>query len=110
MPSHDHAGYERRDVNMKRLFTVTLVVLVLIVIIIYAMNEYFFMARENLVYETVLKPESAELRELAVREAETLHTYKVLDAQQGRYQIPIERAMELLASEHYQAQTTVKVK
>jgi len=110
MPSHDHAGYERRDINMKRLFAVTLVVLVLIVIIIYAMNEYFFMARENLVYETVLKPESAALRELVARETEILHSYKVLDLPHGRYQIPIERAMELLASEHYQAQTTVKIK
>jgi hypothetical protein len=106
MEIQNNSGYEQQDVNIKRLLLVTMAVLVLIVIIIWGINEYFFMARENLVYETVLKPESAELRELVARETETLHSYKILDAQKGIYEIPIERAMELLAREHYQQQST----
>jgi DNA-binding LytR/AlgR family response regulator len=101
MSTEEKSGYERQDVNVRRLLLVTLAVLLLIVVVIWAMNEYFFMAREDLVYETVLKPESAEWRELVARETETLNSYKVIDAQKGIYQIPIERAMDLLAREHY---------
>jgi hypothetical protein len=110
MHTEEKSGYERQDVNIRRLLLVTLAVLFLIVVIIWAMNEYFFMAREELVYETVLKPESAELRELVARETETLNSYKMIDAQKGICQIPIERAMDVLAREHYQHQSTQNIK
>jgi hypothetical protein len=55
-------------------------------------------------YDYVLKPESAPLRDLRAREMETLTTYKVLDPVKSVYRIPISRAMELMADEAYQEQ------
>ncbi|OGC10226.1 hypothetical protein A2V82_05860 [candidate division KSB1 bacterium RBG_16_48_16] len=94
-------AYEKTDVNVKKLFLVTLVVLVFVVIVIVAMNELFIFSKESQVYQAVLKPESAELRDLRAKEAEALHTYKALDAAKGVYQIPIDRAMALIAEEAF---------
>jgi hypothetical protein len=57
--------------------------------------------KENIVYETNLKPVSADLREIRSMETETLTNYKLLDKDNGIYQIPIERAMQLIAEESF---------
>ena len=99
---HDgHAGYEKRDVHIGKVFGYAGGGMVLLVIIIIFMLDYFVMVREENVYEAVLKPESAELRELRAREIEELTAYRVVDVDKGIYQIPINRAMDLLADEAF---------
>jgi hypothetical protein len=97
------AGYEKRDINPVKVFLFGMAGVVVIVVLVIFMVNYFTATREELVYEAVLKPESTALRELRAREEEELNTYAVLDAKKGIYRIPIKRAMELMAEEAYQA-------
>lgn len=97
------AGYDKRDVNVVWITTIALLVIALIVTFAIVLNEYFLITKERLIYENVLKPERADIRELRAREIEALTTYKVLNADSNRYQIPISRAMELMANEAFQA-------
>ena len=60
------------------------------------------LSKENLIYEQQLSTRSKTLRDLRATEEETLNSYKVLNADSGRYQIPIEQAMKLMADEAYQ--------
>ena len=98
-----NSGYEKSDVNIKNLFLVTAIIILIIIIIVIAMNELFIAEKEQQIYKSVLKPESAELRELTSRETEALQQYKLLDEKSNIYQIPIDRAMELLADESFQS-------
>ncbi|RMD92294.1 MAG: hypothetical protein D6814_17105 [Calditrichaeota bacterium] len=95
-------GYETRDVNPKTLFVLGIATVLLIGFMLVLLNEYFVAAKEKDVYEVVLKPESTKLRKLHAYEDEILNSYAVLDQDKGIYQIPIERAMQLIAEENFQ--------
>jgi hypothetical protein len=94
--------YERQDINPYKIIGFSLVGLIILVVIIIILRDYFMIEKEEIVYNTTLKPVSAELRDIHARETETLNNYKLLDKQKGIYQIPIERAMQLLAEESFQ--------
>ena len=104
--SHNHqsaggGGYEKRDVNIGKILAYAAGGIIILVILIIFLIDFFISVREENIYEAVLKPESAPLRELRARETEELTTYRIVDADKGIYQIPIDRAMELLADESY---------
>ena len=94
--------YERQDINPYKIIGFSAAGLVILVVIIVILRDYFMIEKEEIVYNTILKPVSAELRDIRARESETLNNYKLLDKQKGIYQIPIERAMQLLAEESFQ--------
>jgi len=96
------SSYEKSDVSIKKLFIVAGLAIVALVIILFLLDNFFLASKEEQVYDSVLKPGSTELRELRAREVETLTSYKMLDEQNGVVQIPIERAMKLLAEENYE--------
>lgn len=101
----DHAvDYEKSDANLKIVLLVSLVGVVLLVFGVILVDNLFELTKQEIVYDTVLKPESIPLRDLRAREDEVLNSYKVLDSSKGVYQLPIDRAMELVADEAYQAQ------
>jgi hypothetical protein len=101
--------HEKRNVNFKWLACITLAILFVFVVLIWAVTEYFFAASGEPVQKLVLTPEPAELSEQRARETEKLNNYKVLDAQKGVYQIPIQRAMELDSEEYLQlSRKTIK--
>ena len=100
---HSESGYEKRDVSLGRVFIASGVVVVLLVVIVVLLYEYFVFEKEKQVFESTLAPESLALRELRAREDEELNSYKVLDSTGGVYRIPIERALELVADEAFQA-------
>jgi len=97
-----HSGYETKDVNILKVVLSGIVGTLILVIMLLYLMDYFTAAKEEMVYEAVLRPESVPLRELHARETEELHSYAVLDQQKGVYRIPIERAMKLMADEAYQ--------
>lgn len=100
----EEAGYEKSDVSVPWITTIALIVIGVIVVFVIILNEYFLVTKETMVEETVLSKPSAALRELHAREDQELGSYKLLDAETGIYQIPIERAMELQAEEAYERQ------
>jgi len=108
--SHDHpqhpSDYEKKDTNVLKLTALTAISVVVIVVSIVVLYDYFIRVKEEAIYEQVLKPESPELLELQAAERDSLSSYILLDSAQGYYQIPIERAMQLVVEES--AGTTTK--
>lgn len=108
--SHDHHGarfgYEKRDANLKGITIVSLAGVLLLILAIVFVDDIFVLTKEQIIYETVLRPESVPLRDLRAREDEVLYSYKKLDSAGGVYQIPIDRAMQVLADEAYRTPTT----
>ena len=98
------AGYDTHEANLKPIIIIGIVSIVLLVLSLILIDQYFIAAKERLVEEVVLAPQSIALRELRAREDETLNSYKVIDTTKGIYQIPIDRAMELIAKEAYENQ------
>jgi hypothetical protein len=95
-------GYEKRDVKVWHIIGYAAAIIVFLVVVIIILNNYFIAAKEDLVYNVYLKPESSEIRDIRARDTEILTTYKLLDETRGVYRIPIDRAMQLLAEEQFQ--------
>jgi hypothetical protein len=100
------AGYDAHEANLKPVIIIGVSSVILLVLSIILIDQYFIATKERLVEEMVLSPQSTALRELRAREEEALNSYRVIDAEKGIYQIPIDRAMELIANEAYRSQQT----
>ena len=98
---NSNSGYERRDTSALKIAIFGGSALVLLVIVVMLIAQFFLFSTESLVYENVLKPESKDLRELRSREDQILNSYGVIDSTNGVYRIPIAHAMELMAEEAY---------
>ncbi|SYZ72599.1 conserved hypothetical protein [Candidatus Zixiibacteriota bacterium] len=94
-------GYEKKDINVAKVFMFVALAAGFLVVAILLLNNYFTEATEEQVYSAVLKPESVALRDLRAREDGILNSYKLLDSAKGIYQIPIERAMKVMADEAF---------
>jgi hypothetical protein len=95
------SGYETRDVNVTKIALLSLATIALLIVVVVFVVDHFNVVTEKIIEEVVLSPQSVELRELRTREAEELGSYKLLEAEAGRYRIPIERALQLMAEEAY---------
>jgi len=109
-PDKTNSGYEKSDVSSTKLFIAAFVILFLIVILVIFVNDMFVASKDKLVEDIVLSKPSAELRELHAREEKVLQNYKILDADHGVIQIPIDRAMGLLADEAFREKLKLKRK
>jgi len=98
------AGYDAHEANLRPIIIIGVVSIILLIVSVVLVDQLFISTKERLVEEVVLSPESTALREQRAREDEVLGSYRVIDAGKGIYQIPIERAMELLADEAYKNQ------
>ena len=95
----NNAGYEKRDINIFMVIGLSVLSVVLLIVILVFLIDYFVESKEQMIYEAQLQPESADLNSILVTEEEVLTSYKVLDIERGVYQIPVNRAMELLVKE-----------
>ncbi len=98
------AGYDAHEANLRPIIIIGVVSIALLIVSLVLVDQFFIATKERLVEEVVLSPESIALREQRAREEEVLNSYHVIDAGKGIYQIPIQRAMELLANEAYKNQ------
>jgi len=98
--NHENPGYEKRDVNVKKLVLWGIAGVIIIVISLVAVTEYFSYVKEDYYYLAVEKPRSQDLMELRDRENRELSSYELLDKEKEIYRIPIKRAIELIAEEH----------
>jgi hypothetical protein len=94
-------GYDKDRVSVAWITTIALLTIAVITTFAIVINEMFLVSKERLYEEQVLSKESTALRDLRAREQEELGSYKLLDAETGRYQIPVERAMQLMADSAY---------
>jgi hypothetical protein len=96
----DHsAGYEKGEIDLKKTVIITIVTVLFIAVSLVFLNEYFMAAKEEIIQEQVLEPPSMTLEELAAYEDSVLAAYGKNDSLDGVYQIPIEKAMELVAED-----------
>ncbi len=93
--------YERQDINPKIVIGYSVAGMIILIVILVLLTDYFMIEKEEIVYQTNLKPVSVDLREIRAMETETLTNYKLLDKDKGIYQIPIERAMQLITEESF---------
>lgn len=97
-----NAGYEESDVNLFQIIATTIITVALIIGFLVGLSNFFIFTAEKTIDKMVLTPESMQLRDLRGREMEALNSYKLLDAEKGTYQIPIEKAMTIIAERAFE--------
>lgn len=102
------SGYEKQDMSWKALLWIGISIIVGVSAIVLFLNDFFMINKEKEFYEVVLKPTNADLQKLRATEYEILNSYGEIDADQGIYNIPIERAMLLIAREDSMARSRAK--
>ncbi len=98
--ANQNNGYEKKDVNNPMIIGISLISIVVLIVMVLVLADFFKIQKESVVYDSVLSQESKELVELRSIEFETLNNYKLLDSEKGIYQIPIKRSMLLLTEEY----------
>jgi hypothetical protein len=100
-PHHsENGGHEMSDFSWTTVLWL-LPISVLILLVFFAVCiSWFKSAKDRELDEKQAMYVATELNELHAKENEILSSYKILDKNTGRYQIPIARAMELIAQEH----------
>ena len=100
--SSSNNGYERQDINAYKVIGYSVFGVAVLIVLLVILNDYFLIEKNEMVYQTNLKPVSSDLRDLRSWEADVLTNYKLLDPDKGIYQIPVDRAMQLMAEERFQ--------
>jgi hypothetical protein len=95
-------GFDRAEPNVRFIAIFGAGTLVLLVVAVLGLQFYYDRVLEEQVFVKVQEPVAQTLVDLRTREDEELHTYRYLDREKGTVRLPIERAMELLASESAQ--------
>ena len=95
-------GFDRSEPNVRFIAIFGAGTLVLLVVAVVALQYYYDRVLEEQVFVKVQEPVAQNLVDLRAREDEELHSYRYLDREKGAVRLPIERAMELLASESAQ--------
>jgi hypothetical protein len=101
-PASIAAGVEPEEMNPGMLIQVvlgvTIVVVVLVIVLFQLMNLEVQSVRSDMAQDVG----RTALMEVELAAAEKLTQYAVIDAASGTYQIPIDRAIELITDETYQ--------
>jgi hypothetical protein len=97
-------GYEKRDANVRVFAGVGIASILLLVFTLIVLDQIFIVSKEKIIEDVVMSPASTPLQDLRNREDEVLNSYKVLDPGKGIYQIPIQRAMEILGEQALEQQ------
>ncbi len=97
--SGKNTGYEKRDVNIASILKFGILSIIVIVAVILFTRDYYLSVKEDMIFQMVLEPESLVLNELRKQEMEVIHSYGIIDQKQEKFNIPIEKAMEIIVSE-----------
>jgi len=92
------AGYELSDLSWKVLLGIGCFIIFGVGFMVIALDEYFMKFKVESYHEIVLAPVSPELLESQKRDIELSTSYSKLS--EGRYRIPVDRAMQLIVDEH----------
>lgn len=89
-------GFDRAEPSARAIAVFAIGSLVLLVLTILAIQQYFDHIWNQAVYEKVLAPPSEQLREVRGRDDWNLTHYMFMDKASGQVRIPVDRAMELM--------------
>ena len=93
-------GYEKKDVNVPLIVLWAAIIVLAIVFSLIKVDQYVTYIGEAATYENLLKPENPILVELRAHESAGLSASRKIDSVKRVYQIPIERAMELVIGQY----------
>ena len=94
------AGYEKKDVSIRAVALGIVGTVLLIVVFVVFLRGYFIINYENDVTQEIIDNPPQELMKIKEKDKKMLSSYSVLDADKGVYQIPIEKAMDLVVKEY----------
>lgn len=95
----DNPGFDPGEPNAKGLTIFIVAFVVMLVVIMVGTAVYFDWALDHQESEAILTKPSEDLAAVRAREEAQLKTYGYIDQAKGQIQIPIDRAMELIAKE-----------
>jgi hypothetical protein len=116
IPADPREGFDRDEPSAAAIVVFAVGSLVLLVLTIVAIQQYFDHIWNQAVYEKILAPPSEQLRAVRGRDDWNLTHYMFLDKPSGQVRIPIDRAMELVLEDaaagktFYPAKATVPKK
>ena len=99
---HDPAeGFDKTEPNARAVWAFTIGSVVVLILVIVAVQGYFQQIYQEALYERVLSVPSGQLQDLRNRDQWNLthYMYGDLSKASGRVRIPIDKAMEMFASE-----------
>ena len=96
------AGVQPEEMNSGLLVQIVLGVAVIVVVLVIVVFQIMNLEVQTVQAQLAEGVGAEALAEVELAGAQKLTRYAVIDAEAGVYQIPIERAMELMASETYQ--------
>jgi len=89
----------RENIDSGMITTIGILLVVLTFVLVLLVEGWFYKAQHDEYVRKVIEPRSDALGTAIAEQQEALHSYRLLDKEQGRAAIPIERAMELVARE-----------
>ncbi len=95
IPADPKEGFDRQEPSSGAIAVFAIGSLVLLVLTIGAIAQYFNHIYDQAVYEKVLAPPSEQLKEVRGRDDWNLTHYLYMNKESGVVRIPVERAMEL---------------
>jgi hypothetical protein len=95
IPADPREGFDRAEPSAGAIVTFAIGSLVLLVLTIVAIQQYFQHIWDQAVYEKILAPPSEQLRDVRGRDDWNLTHYMYMDKASGVVRIPVDRAMEL---------------
>lgn len=93
------SGYEKRDIPVGKIAGYALAGIILLAVIGILGRSFFILTKERAYQRQVLEAPAPYLEELQSAAEHRLNSYGVIDAEKEIYHIPIEKAMQQLASE-----------
>ena len=116
IPADPREGFDRGEPSAAAIAGFAIGSLLLLVLTIGAIQQYFDHIWNQAVYEKILAPPSGQLREVRGRDDWNLTHYIYMDKPSGQVRIPVDRAMELMLQDaaagktFYPAKATVPKK
>ena len=98
MPPAD-AGYETSDTRGRPIFIGLLLAVLILVVVIVGLSNFYTMTQEEIVYQNVLSKMDPRLEQYKAAEDSILTSYGWVDSTAGVVRIPIDRAMDLMVEE-----------
>ena len=77
---------------------------VLMVLFIIFMNDYFTPVKKPVIHDENVRPEYIQLQKIKEREDKVLSSYRIINAEKGIYQIPVDRAVQIITDEYAEKQ------
>ena len=98
-------GFDRSEPATGSIWAFTIGSVIILVIVIFALQQYFEKIWSDAVQEKVLAAPSSDLQDLRNRDAYALSHYSYQDKSKGVVRLPLDRAQELVLQDAAQGKT-----